>query len=97
MQSKLHGRATHTAQPTLYFCAQLDTEGFDALALQGAMRSLAAKRVGVLIFEYHGDLGLSVGARGGTGVHEVKAVLKSPPRPASVLQVRACGRSSSSG
>ena len=32
---------------------QIDTEGFDAPALEGAMGALMAGRVGVITFEYH--------------------------------------------
>ena len=36
---------------------QLDTEGFDALALQGSTNSLMAGKAGMVLFEYH-DAGL---------------------------------------
>lgn len=36
------------------FLPQMDTEGFDAAVIQGALNSIAQGRVGVVHFEYHG-------------------------------------------
>lgn len=35
------------------FAVQIDTEGFDATVIQGAMESIARGRIGLISFEYH--------------------------------------------
>ncbi len=36
-----------------FFCAQIDTEGFDATVIQGAMESITHGSIGIISFEYH--------------------------------------------
>lgn len=36
------------------FMLKIDTEGFDVLVLQGARKALAAHKIDIVLFEYHG-------------------------------------------
>ncbi|WIA15679.1 hypothetical protein OEZ85_002305 [Tetradesmus obliquus] len=51
------------------FLLKIDTEGFDVLVLQGARKALAAHKIDMVLFEYHG-----IGLWGKTPAFTLKAV-----------------------
>uniref|UniRef100_A0A383W2E1 Methyltransferase FkbM domain-containing protein n=1 Tax=Tetradesmus obliquus TaxID=3088 RepID=A0A383W2E1_TETOB len=51
------------------FLLKIDTEGFDVLVLQGARKALAAHKIDIVLFEYHG-----IGLWGKTPAFTLKAV-----------------------